>query len=801
MVDSSDRIRRIQYFILLVTILASIYMLTYSGRIISGDTQFLFDAVGSFVEHGDFALDLSAGDRPPRSFDPSNTNPYALESVGSEPLQILLATPLFWLAKKMPGIGLVHAVWVFNIVVSALAGGVVFLYTLSLGYRERTAIATTLMFGLGTIVWPYSKSFFREPLALLTVLLAAFLIHQWREGGYTSRWRPVVIIITIVAALLAKTTNAFALPALMILALPRTGRFFNQRQLLLFAGLVVTTIIVFVLLLSLLSDTLLFAARFNDRIASAIEQIRQPSAFVTTALASYLLSPGGSIWGTSPIVMLSIPGIYLSTKRRQYRYPVAVALMLLTFAIGYALLRGSHWFGGLSWPPRFLVPVAPFLILGALPAIDRVVHRPRSRWGIIAAVLFIYSFWVQLSGVTLVWDQYVQLLPPESGHLIEWSGGLYNPQYWRWILIPAQWGTPNAIDFVWLRTDTIIWPVVFVALIFVTTLLMRRMDHRRIVRLSIVAPVLFVVFAFIGLRAIYQDELYTGEKQPLHDILPVIDEMTQPGDVLLIDHVYVPFFLNYGKHNDIRVIGLPFQPGERPSPEQAPMVVSDNPDDLVAKRTQPLIHQLADAHERLWLLMGSGPFIPWAVRPEERFMATHYYPLREFVADPTVRLIEYNTIDAPSTSMMRDAEWVTSLRFGASIRLLGYTLPAGTQYMPGDIVAISLQWMAEAPLERDYTVAWFVRTQEGLPVEQGMDSQPVAGFAPTTTWQPGIPVWDNHALRLPETLEPGRYIVWLLLYYTEPDGTLIRLPVTGGDVAEDGTVAVLPTTLRVAEAP
>ena len=44
----------------LVTLLASVYMLTYSGRIESSDTRALFDTVSSLVQYGDTYLDISA---------------------------------------------------------------------------------------------------------------------------------------------------------------------------------------------------------------------------------------------------------------------------------------------------------------------------------------------------------------------------------------------------------------------------------------------------------------------------------------------------------------------------------------------------------------------------------------------------------------------------------------------------------------------------------------------------------------------------------------------------------------------
>ena len=50
---------------LLFVLLASIYLITYSARIESGDTRRFFDAVSSFADYGDFYLDQSAWQFPP----------------------------------------------------------------------------------------------------------------------------------------------------------------------------------------------------------------------------------------------------------------------------------------------------------------------------------------------------------------------------------------------------------------------------------------------------------------------------------------------------------------------------------------------------------------------------------------------------------------------------------------------------------------------------------------------------------------------------------------------------------------
>jgi hypothetical protein len=180
--------------------------------------------------------------------------------------------------------------------------------------------------------------------------------------------------------------------------------------------------------------------------------------------------------------------------------------------------------------------------------------------------------------------------------------------------------------------------------------------------------------------------------------------------------------------------------------------------------------------------------MPWRVRPVERLMASHYYPIQELSTtppDPSIRLIEFSTIAAPDGFGFRGAEHPTNLVYGKMIQLAGFTLPLGLAYHPGDVLPISLYWQADPKPEKDYTVAWFVVSEDGSHVVQGADYQPGWGFAPTSHWLPGVSIWDNRALHLPSDLQPGLYQIWIRLYQSDASDQL--LPVTGADTDGENT--------------
>ncbi len=771
---------------LLGVFLLSLYMITYSARIESGDTRLFFDAISSFIDRGDVLIDGAAWFRFPNTFEPGDPAP--LRSVEVEPVQILAASPLYTLAKLIPGLGLVHTVWLFNLLVAAAACLVLYAYALTLGYSESTALIASILLGAATIIFPYTRTFFREPLAMLLLLTAALAFEKLRQSEYAYLTWAAVGIIAVILMIGTKASMLFAFPMLLITAFPAIKQI-NRRMILIAgaAAVIVVGILVFLNVFEIGGSRYDILGRL----------FRAGSTYFPTALSAYLFSPGGSFWGTSPVLLLAIPGAWMLVRGKKPRYPLAAALLILTFAFGYAFLNDAHWFGGLSFPPRFLLPVLPFVMILVFPIVERITSRPIRILHLAALLLIAYSMWIQLSAVGVSLTAYPEVLPAEANGLGEWSGGLYDPQWFRWFALP--FGS-RPLDAAWVETDLPLWGIVFGALTLCAgLLLLLRRPVRGASGALLGAWLIAVIF---GLRALYDvDFRYGSGDAAMHEAIRVIEAETDLDDVLVLsDPHYEYFFHNYGKFsNAARIISLPPQPGDHPSPEQPAPILSENAVALLEPLTPPFLHTLASAHDRLWLLEDGTPDLAWQVRPVERFLSTYYYPIRAIQVGDFVRLVEYSTVPAPDPLILRGAETPVDLVFGDSIRLIGVELPAGATYHGGDALPISLLWSTDAPLTERYTVAVYVRDAGGAPIAQH-DGYPAGGFAPTDTWTPNISVWDHRAAVLPEGLPPGMYQVWVKVYRFTPEGSAQDLSVSGTSVI-DGVIGVLPVTVIVTQSP
>src|SRR5574337_1195336 len=188
-------------------LLFCIYLLTASLTFISDDELYIFDTTESFARHGNNLLSETADLQWPGESD-------------NEPVMPLLAAPIYRLANQFDGIGNAHATLLFNPLIIALTAGMVYLYVRQLAFDRLTGLISGLVFGLATIVWPYAKTFFREPLHMATIFATAYCLLRWRDAFVQKHvsagpWLAATLTAAIVS-IFAKESALFVLPLLLL---------------------------------------------------------------------------------------------------------------------------------------------------------------------------------------------------------------------------------------------------------------------------------------------------------------------------------------------------------------------------------------------------------------------------------------------------------------------------------------------------------------------------------------------------------------------------------------------------------
>jgi hypothetical protein len=120
-----------------------------------------------------------------------------------------------------------------------------------------------------------------------------------------------------------------------------------------------------------------------------------------------------------------------------------------------------------------------------------------------------------------------------------------------------------------------------------------------------------------------------------------------------------------------------------------------------------------------------------------------------------------------------------NFNFGNRIALIGYDLDR-RRAAPGEPIHLTLYWRALAKMEKDYVV--FVHLLRGKDqIWAGVDSQPLDGAAPTSTWQLRQTFEDSYDLITKPDTPPGAYEIEVGLYLPQagkrlgiltPDGRL-----------------------------
>jgi len=110
------------------------------------------------------------------------------------------------------------------------------------------------------------------------------------------------------------------------------------------------------------------------------------------------------------------------------------------------------------------------------------------------------------------------------------------------------------------------------------------------------------------------------------------------------------------------------------------------------------------------------------------------------------------------------------LSLAGVITLSGYELSPYSPH-PGQELQVSLHWEAQQPIGAVYHSFIHLLDSSGQKVVQS-DRQPGGVYYPTTLWQPGESLRDDHTLNLPHGTPPGVYRMLVGMYRLSSEGTL-----------------------------
>lgn len=818
--------RRTYGLTLLIGLLLTIYTLSHSSKFHVVDEVSLFAVTESMGLRGEVNTNAIAWTQWVNSpgevlgaFGPEG-DVYSKKGFGPA----VAALPWYMLVRQTSrldvSIGLLQTTLLWNGLITALTAALVWLAAVRLGYDDRTGAALGLLFGIGTIAWPYANQFFGEPLSAFGLMLAFYGLLSWGMTGRV-RW-PVVGGIGAALAVLTVTANSLLIG---ILALYGAAQFLvdsrflsggsagnqthkhlpeNRSDRLRTAGIGIGLFVAPVLLAGAILLWYNFA-RFGSPFTTGYH-FGEGEGFSTPifeGLYGLLLSPyRGTFWFT-PLFVASLAA-FVPFMRRHRAEGILIAAISLALLILYSMWW--MWWAGFAWGPRFLVPLAPFWVLVLAPIAEQLELRVSARWtrdrswrtllaapgisGWLFAGVACVSVVVQVAAVTVNFVNYEILL--RSLYPTDWSdplafgppaqglGDILNsPVIGQFKLMNL--GVVANSDLAWLWQDGNVQVLVLLfggaVLLTLSALAVRwwldvaddgeRMPSRPVRWLAVALPfLLLALWSTEVSRNPHYGDVGRGYRAIIADICAQSD--ASDAVVTIAPYAYqIP--MNW--------MGAQCR--------TAPPIFGYATESLVHEEAQRVMSRILEQYERIWFVTGGLP----PNDPEnllERWLAENSFKAVDTWYDD-FRLLAYATPlvmhDAARTDL--DVPLIGTLT--SEITITGARTPSSVA--AGEAAPIEIYYRMEAP--NDANLRWFVQllTVDGYPVAL-LDTAPFDGYMPFSALPSQEELVERAGLLLPPELPAGRYQVIAGLYNPDsPNAERLRAP-DGSDYVHLGDLMV-----------
>ena len=250
-----------------------------------------------------------------------------------------------------------------NSIISAISGVFFYFVLLSITKSKIISFYTTFLYSFGCIIFPYTGTFFSEPLCTLFVILSfLFIVKNETENEKNPKINHNYFVSGLFLGLAIAThiTAVLSVPFYYMFILGQTfkGKFDLSRCVV--SGLYFTFGLV------IFSGLLLFYnfARFGNifETGRSADPLYHYAIYSNPLIGLYglLFSPGKGLFIYSPIVFLSI--IFWKSFHNSYKH-LSIAILGMIFIRLFFIASRSDWHGGYGAGPRYLVLIMPFLFI------------------------------------------------------------------------------------------------------------------------------------------------------------------------------------------------------------------------------------------------------------------------------------------------------------------------------------------------------------------------------------------------------------------------------------------------------
>ena len=387
----------------------SVYVLTGQGSIQSADGKIMFLLTQAMVENHSvsFSEIVSLSDTPGPQ--------YSKYGLGMSVLAIpfyLFGKLLSFLLGIEASLATQFTVSMINAMLTALSCLMVFrIATERFEFTLRIGLFLALGFGLSTIAWYYSEDFMSEPATTFFLLSAVYWVTGKDRATRDLLWAGTFLALAVSCRLAALVViPGFIFYQWMVWA-ESAEKDIKQLILdLLRPAIPVVTVLMLIMIYNYL--------RFWGPLETGYEKI---SGRFLLGFFGILFSPGKSLFLFNPLTLFGcLASMFFLREQRK------TALLFGWLIVSHLVLFSfwHSWQGGMSWGPRLMLVVLPYLIL----PIGFLLREHKQAVKIPVLLALVVGILIQLPSVTVNVARYYYEMSRDFGSLGH-DQILFSPQY------------------------------------------------------------------------------------------------------------------------------------------------------------------------------------------------------------------------------------------------------------------------------------------------------------------------------------------------------------------------------------
>lgn len=406
---------------------------------------------------------------------------YTSKAIGSSLIAAFFYFPIYWLEQLLNiklDLGEIKYLLTFLSIglPSAIAGSLMYVLCKQVTGNRLQAYVATLAITLGTMIFPFSVTFFGHHMAGAFLFGAFFLISRLKVESFYHR-KGILFLVGLLLGFALITEYPVA-PIVLILTIYYFVIVFTKGVLSRGLAVFLPALGAFIPLAVVLAYNI---AVFGNPIStgythSATEwfQENQTQGFVgigwpnPKAMFYMTIHPAFGVFWQSPVLVLSLVGTWFMLRDSNYRLEGLIAV--ISFLSLLILYSGFYsWWGGWNFGPRYLIPMLCFMCLP-------LVFIPR-RWFasvVTLGMISIVQMFIVVSSLIIIPDDFIKQI--DKAGFFAYSS-IYS--YCLKLLLEGDFSTNLGVKFLGLDSWVSLLPVLIVLVVFTLLFYLRRDDTKR----------------------------------------------------------------------------------------------------------------------------------------------------------------------------------------------------------------------------------------------------------------------------------------------------------------------------------